>query len=816
MSLPRGDEYQAAVQNPRTAFSDPELRACSVDRNPLGLPVAYAGGFTTTYRLRDSRRSKSWACRCFKVEIPELQRRYEAIGRFLSNNPTEIFVEATHLPRGIWVGGGWFPVIKMQWVDGEPLNSFIDKNIAKPNVLRPLAAEFLRVTRELQRLGAAHGDLQHGNIIVKNGKMYLIDYDGLIIPELHNLNTNNIGHINYQSPLRTSPRATLNIDSFSSIVIYLGLSAIAYAPQLWKKYDNSENILFCRDDFVDADSSPLVSELRAIPELSRLAVNFAAISRMDIDVIPTLDEFISGDLKPRQAPSHALPTCLRPTQYLVIEGTNKQLLLQHIGDRVEVVGQITDSRFAFAINRQPYVFLNFGRYPNQTFTLVLWSEALRAFREAGTDPTALKGKWISVTGVIGSYRGRPQVAVEGPSQIHVLGGPDEAQRRIRQKPLSVLDPYAGDLPSTTHSEPNDATSRAPVRGQRVFRPSAPLSAPRKRAEPLQPANTAEPIGRQEADVLNRLYGAGRQSSPSKPSQSLPSESQSASDGVSTWLTTVAVVALASVILCIACSVIGHAGSKTTDVSTPVPRGQTDFSYSLPKSTAMPAIVSQPTSTPLNDVWPIYAFTQVPQTRMRVCSDLAYAYSRPDQNSKTVFQMSGSDGASVYVTGKLDQWYIVQHAGAVAFMRTESLCLTSPSATPTSQRTASTQTPVEGIYFDYVLTDSLSLSGDVTQPLIAVFDKGATINIRAMGHTTLAGGHTRVRIRLRAYSEALGENILLSQAKVRSYDQNDERGVPKIVGTIKMDWPIVDIVQDGSLATVAIEGWVNDTSISLQD
>ena len=38
MLLPRGDEYYTAVQNLRTAFADPELKVCTVETTPLGLP----------------------------------------------------------------------------------------------------------------------------------------------------------------------------------------------------------------------------------------------------------------------------------------------------------------------------------------------------------------------------------------------------------------------------------------------------------------------------------------------------------------------------------------------------------------------------------------------------------------------------------------------------------------------------------------------------------------------------------------------------------------------------------------------------------
>jgi thiamine kinase-like enzyme len=42
----------------------------------------------------------------------------------------------------------------------------------------------VEIGRALNRAGVAHGDLQHGNILVANGKPKLIDYDGMYVPAL--------------------------------------------------------------------------------------------------------------------------------------------------------------------------------------------------------------------------------------------------------------------------------------------------------------------------------------------------------------------------------------------------------------------------------------------------------------------------------------------------------------------------------------------------------------------------------------------------------------------------------------------------------
>jgi hypothetical protein len=84
------------------------------------------------------------------------------------------------------------------------------------------------------------------------------------------------------------------------------------------------------------------------------------------------------------------------------------------------------------------LFLNFGFYPRQTFTLVLWSTSLAAFSRSGTDPYSLVGKWVKVTGVIGSYRHRPQMTVELPSQVQILSGEEEARQWLEVTPPASM------------------------------------------------------------------------------------------------------------------------------------------------------------------------------------------------------------------------------------------------------------------------------------------------------------------------------------------------------------------------------------------
>lgn len=120
----------------------------------------------------------------------------------------------------------------------------------------------------------------------------MIDYDGLYLPEISQLKSNEIGHPNYQHPSRNVQNQNVKIDRFSMIVIYLGLKAISIKPELWKKYNNGENILFNKKDFVNPDVSPLLNELGRINELKPLVDKFKQLCKQDIKNIPALVDFI--------------------------------------------------------------------------------------------------------------------------------------------------------------------------------------------------------------------------------------------------------------------------------------------------------------------------------------------------------------------------------------------------------------------------------------------------------------------------------------------------------------------------------------------
>ena len=100
-------------------------------------------------------------------------------------------------------------------------------------------------------------------MVQRDGNIRLVDYDGMFLPQFRGARSPELGHTNYQHPLRTAENYDASVDNFPSLVIYLSLLAIAADPGLWSFYDE-KNLILTRDDYTDTvklQSLPTAKEL---------------------------------------------------------------------------------------------------------------------------------------------------------------------------------------------------------------------------------------------------------------------------------------------------------------------------------------------------------------------------------------------------------------------------------------------------------------------------------------------------------------------------------------------------------------------------
>ncbi len=293
--MPTRDAYTAAMQNPGHRFRDPELANGTTVKKASGQPIVYSGQFASVYRM--SGPGRDHAVRCFVSEAPNRQQRYRALSDHLSIVRPPGFVSFTYLDRELLIRGERHPVLKMDWVEGQTLDRYIAANLANPSALRDLAAEWLRLMKDLQSMPMAHNDLQHGNIIVRpTGDLRLVDYDGVFLAPFNGERSPELGHRNYQHPSRTARDYHENIDNFPALVIHLSLLAIARDPSLWDRFHDGDNLLFTRADLAHPGATPVWSELNRCPdpEVRGLTAELERCCRLPVAQAPKLEAVLTA------------------------------------------------------------------------------------------------------------------------------------------------------------------------------------------------------------------------------------------------------------------------------------------------------------------------------------------------------------------------------------------------------------------------------------------------------------------------------------------------------------------------------------------
>lgn len=312
MAWPNIRDFSNALLNPDVCFNDSELAEGQVELHPVRrTPVVWPGNFASVYKITAAD-GQNFAVRCFTREVRDHQIRYDRLSQYLQTANPPGFVEFDYQPKGIRVGADWYPIVKMNWVNGQTLDKFVENNLPNPSALKRISNQWREIAGELQRLPAAHNDLQHGNIIIQPDKsIRLVDYDGIFLPQFQGNASPEIGHSNFQHPQRSSRDYAAHIDNFPALVIYLSLLAVAANPGLWKHY-NDDNLIFTKNDFAQPQNSSLFQTLKRNDDatISNLAALLEHCCARPVAETPTLENALqSNGATPRKTPTS--PTTYR-------------------------------------------------------------------------------------------------------------------------------------------------------------------------------------------------------------------------------------------------------------------------------------------------------------------------------------------------------------------------------------------------------------------------------------------------------------------------------------------------------------------------
>ena len=226
----------------------------------------FTGGFTVVFPAIVN--GEKWGFRCWHNDLGNLRSHFEILSEEINKLNCPYFCDFVYEDEGILVNGLKYPTTRMRWVDGLDIKQFLCEHRGEKVRLKKLATNFLKMVCNLHQLGIAHGDLQHGNILVdKNDNLFLIDYDSMYLPALKGQGDIITGLKGYQHPKRTENiNASEKLDYFSELIIYTSIVGIAENPELVEKYnlEDSEQMLFAPDDFTDIEHSEIFKDLKEL------------------------------------------------------------------------------------------------------------------------------------------------------------------------------------------------------------------------------------------------------------------------------------------------------------------------------------------------------------------------------------------------------------------------------------------------------------------------------------------------------------------------------------------------------------------------
>ncbi len=416
MAWPGITDYTEAIQNPDLCFRGSDLEAGEVSLNRLGTPLVSSGQFASVYQV--SAGSRKYAVRCFTREVKDQQARYNQLSDYLIEALPPSLVHFEYIERGISVRGDWYPIIKMDWVEGEPLSKFVGSKVGEPDEIQRLAAHWRGgPVPNLRGLGIAHNDLQHGNVMVQgDGNVRLVDYDGIFLPQFRGERSPELGHKNYQHPLRKAEDYDAYVDNFPSLVIYVSLLAIAADRGLWA-FHNQDNLILTQNDYAAPGSSEVFKRLKRSPDptVARLVGSLEEYCALPVGQVPNLETAL-GNLPKSTSTSSQRRVPSRPQTLGNLPKSTSTSSQRRVPSRPQPPGNLPKSTSASSQSRVPSPPQPPGNLPKQG--VVTWP-GITDYTEAIQNPDlCFKDTELEVGEVSFTRRGTPLVSAGAFASVY--------------------------------------------------------------------------------------------------------------------------------------------------------------------------------------------------------------------------------------------------------------------------------------------------------------------------------------------------------------------------------------------------------------
>ena len=267
MQYPLISEYVRAIQDASDNLG--ELAHLVPVLDDHGEPYRSSGAFAVVFKMKDEQTGKCYALKCFTEEQEGRAEAYRQIADELDMVDSPYITSVKYMEKELFVDSQCeedeFPVLLMDWVEGETMETYISSNYCNQYAMSMLCYRFGKMAAWLRTQSFAHGDIKPDNIIVRpDGSLSLVDYDGMFVPSMKGCKSPTIGTRDFSHPLRTVDDFDETIDDFSLASIALSLKAISMKSTLLDIYGASDRLLFSENDYRNPSNSKVISALQEL------------------------------------------------------------------------------------------------------------------------------------------------------------------------------------------------------------------------------------------------------------------------------------------------------------------------------------------------------------------------------------------------------------------------------------------------------------------------------------------------------------------------------------------------------------------------
>ena len=267
MQYPLISEYLTAIQDAHDNLDKLNHLVPVLDKH--GEPYRSSGAFAVVFKMKDEQTGKCYALKCFTEEQEGRAEAYRQIAEELEFVDSPYITSVKYLEKELFVDSNCeddeFPVLLMDWIEGETMETYIAENYTDSYEMSMLCYRFCKMAAWLRSQSFAHGDIKPDNIIVRpDGTLTLVDYDGMFVPAMKGQKSPTIGTKDFSHPLRTIDDFDETIDDFSLASIALSLKAISLDSSLLQSYGASDRLLFSATDYLDLSKSKIFAALQGL------------------------------------------------------------------------------------------------------------------------------------------------------------------------------------------------------------------------------------------------------------------------------------------------------------------------------------------------------------------------------------------------------------------------------------------------------------------------------------------------------------------------------------------------------------------------